>query len=733
MRKIFFFTLLSCFMPCMGSTQTQAGNTTSIGATDKLKISASPLVVTATGVNATSFCAPNGSAAANVTGGTIPYYYLWSNGGTEAIITNLDAGTYRVTVTDASSTSATGSVTITNTYPIIVNASATNETGVNAHNGTAMALPTGGSDPYSFTWSNGSSAFMIVNLSPGLYTVTITDESGCTATENVIVNAFGCPALSIGANIVNPQCFGICNGVIQIHAVGNGTPPYSYLWSNGTIGPLLTDLCPGYVSASVIDDEGCGAAETFLITQPSQVFAGAMSSGESGPGTTDGRAWAVPYGGVVPYTYLWNNSSTDSLITALIPGMYSVTVSDANACSATQTVTVHMFGCTTLDGNIINNSCFESCDGVITVTLNNPLPPVTYLWENGSTLSSRNGLCVGSYGVTATDAAGCSASGFFSMTQPFPLNANTGNTDETAVHANDGTAWSVPIGGTGPYHYHWSNGSVDSLVTNLSPGAYFLTVTDANGCTDQDFALISAFQCIGLHTFISVPPTCHGSCDGNATATITDTTSAISYLWSTGETTNHIDNLCEGAYSLSITNADLGCIDDSFIFELHPPDPVILFIDQIVHITDTTSASVSIHAGGGTNPYAYLWTGPGGFTSTSKNINVTLAGSYFIMITDSHGCTLTDTIIIEDNSTVGILEAKQLEIAIYPNPARDRLFINPAHPDNYDVQIFNPQGRMIYAARDTRMIELDDIISGIYILKISSGDKYFVERLVIIK
>ncbi|MGB4848933.1 MAG: T9SS type A sorting domain-containing protein, partial [Saprospiraceae bacterium] len=551
--------------------------------------------------------------------------------------------------------------------------------------------------------------------------------------ENVIVNAFGCPVLSIGANITNPQCYGICNGVIQIHAVGNGTPPYSYLWSDGTIGPLLSDLCPGYVSASVIDDNGCGAAETFLITQPSQVFAGAMSSGESGPGANDGKAWAIPYGGIGPYTYLWNNSSTDSLITGLIPGMYSVTVSDANACSATQTVTVNMFGCTTLDGNILNTSCFESCDGVITVTLNNPLPPVTYLWENGNTQSSRTGLCAGSYSVTATDAAGCSASGIFTVTQPFPLNANAGNTDETAAHANDGTAWSAPIGGTGPYTYHWSNGSVDSLVTNLSPGAYFLTVTDANGCTDQDFALISAFQCIGLHTFLFVQPTCHASCDGNASAIISDTTSAISYLWSTGDTTSHIDNLCEGAYSLSITNEDLGCIDDSFIFELHPPASLILFIDQIVHITDSTSASVSIHAGGGTNPYSYQWTGPGGFTSTSKDINVSLPGNYIIKIIDAHGCTLMDSIVIEDNSTVGIPEAKHLEIEVYPNPARDWLFINPSDPNTYELKIINPEGRMIYAAKDIREVDLHTLSAGIYILKISSGDKYFVDRLVIFK
>ncbi len=732
MKKSLFLTLLSCFSLRLVSMYNYPEGTALKGMVSESYL-ADSLIVSVHGVNGTSFCAPNGTATANVTSGTTPYYYIWSNGSTEAIITNLTAGTYRVTVTDASSTSATGSVTITGTYPIIVNASATNETSANAHNGTAMALPTGGSDPYSFTWSNGSSAFLIVNLSPGVYTVTITDEAGCTATENVIVNAFGCPALSIGANIFNPPCYGICNGSIQIHAVGPGTPPYSYLWSNGTAGPIVTDLCDGYISATAIDDNGCGVAETYLITTPSQLFAGAMTSGESGPVSNDGMAWVIPSGGVRPYAYLWSTSSTDSLITNLMPGMYSVTVSDANSCSATQSVFVNTFGCTTLDGNVINASCFESCDGSITIMLNNPLPPVTYLWGNGSTQSSRTDLCAGSYGVTATDAAGCSASGIFTVTQPFPLNANAGNTDETATHANDGTAWSAPIGGTAPFTYHWSNGSVDSLITHLSPGAYFLTVTDANGCTDLDFALITSFQCIGIHTFLHTAPTCYGSCDGSATAQISDNTSELSYLWNTGDTTNYLNNLCEGTYSLTITNEDLGCTDVSFTFQLHPPDSLHVVVDQITHITDNTSGSISLHVTGGTSPYSFVWTGPAGFTSTSKNINALLAGNYTVMITDAHGCTLTETIVIEDHSTVGILEAKKLAIEVFPNPVRDKLFIHPVDPIDYNLQIINPEGRIIFSAKDVREIDLHAWNAGIYILKISSGGKSFVERLVIFR
>ncbi|HZV70781.1 MAG TPA: T9SS type A sorting domain-containing protein [Saprospiraceae bacterium] len=691
-----------------------------------------PLVVTVTGEDGTSFCDPNGSAEASVTGGLLPYSYHWNTGSTESIITNLDAGTYTVTVTDANSTTATGSVSILNTYEIIVDASATDETGVNANDGTAMALPTGGLVPYSFEWSNGSAAFMIVDLAPGIYTVTITDDAGCTASQSVAVNAFGCPTLSIGAFVVNPECFGICNGVIQIQAVGNGTPPYSYFWSNGTVSSGLTGLCAGDFSVTVVDDNGCSVSETYVLTEPSQIVPGALSSAETAPGANDGSAWASPSGGVGAYTYLWSNSSTDSLITGLVPGIYTVTVSDANGCSASQAVAVSMFGCTILDGSVTNATCFESCDGSITVTLNNAVLPVTFLWDDGSTQSSLTEACAGSYSVTATDATGCSASASFTVDQPFPVNANADNTDETLADANDGTAWSTPNGGTAPYTYLWSNGSVDSLIINLAPGIYFVTVTDANGCTDVDIANISQVQCIGSHTFIHGEPTCHGSCDGYAIAFVDDTISVITYLWNTGDTTNSLTGLCDGTYSLTITNEDKGCTDDSFTFELHSPDSLELIVDQITHLTDSTSASISIHGAGGIFPYTYQWSGPGGFTSDLEDLSGIGPGTYIVEMVDDFGCSVIDTITIEDH-TVGIYDPDNLKIRLYPNPASEVIYIDAYGLADFKVQLYSIDGHVLHSWKNITTIDINGFVPGIYAIRITQGQEYFTSRLVIIR
>ena len=149
-----------------------------------------PLDVTVTGQNGNSTCDPNGSATATPSGGTEPYSYLWSNDEVTQTILFLDAGTYTVTVTDADGNTATGSVTITNASPLNPNAFATDETFVDGNDGTASSAAFGGTSPYSFLWSNGGTTQTITNLEPGLYTVTVTDNSNCTAFQSVIAVSY---------------------------------------------------------------------------------------------------------------------------------------------------------------------------------------------------------------------------------------------------------------------------------------------------------------------------------------------------------------------------------------------------------------------------------------------------------------------------------------------------------------------------------------------------------------
>ncbi|MGB3081255.1 MAG: T9SS type A sorting domain-containing protein [Saprospiraceae bacterium] len=691
-----------------------------------------PLVVSVSGEDATSYCSPNGTATADVSGGTVPYTYHWNNGATTSTITNLNGGMYAVTVTDANAMTGTGSTTITIPNPIEVNASSTNETAVNANDGTAIAIPTDGLPPFGWDWSNGSAGFQIVGLAPGIYTVTITDDAGCTASQSVVVNAFGCPPLEIISSVLDVSCNGLCDGAIQIVNVDQGVGPFTYMWSGGITSSFINNLCVGDYEVIVTDINGCIVNATYHITQPPLLTVTTGSTTETGPGAGDGTAWAIPSGGTSPYSYAWSNGGIDSLITGLVPGTYSVTVTDGNMCSATNVVVVNMFTCTTVEGVIINNSCFESCDGSISVTLNNAVLPVTFLWEDGSTQSSLTELCAGTYGVTATDATGCSASGNFLVTQPGEIFPNASSTDETAQSANDGTAWATPFGGLPPYSYLWNNGSIDSLITDLAPDLYSVVVTDALGCSETEFVDVNVFSCFEFIDTEFKPITCFGDCDSHLTVIPIGGTGPYTYAWSTGDTTEMITNLCgDSTYTVIVTDIGRGCFETA-PFWIFSPEPLTITIESVVDITPTTKSSVSVTINGGTQPYLYAWSGPNGFAATTEDLFDIPVGYYNILVTDAHGCT-TSIDSIEIKESVGISNPDQLDVRVYPNPAREKVYVEMDKISNFQIQLYSSDGRIVKTWRDVSTLDVSDIAPGIYAIKVTSGEKYYIQRLVIEK
>jgi hypothetical protein len=568
-----------------------------------------PLVVTVTGENGTSFCMPDGTATADVMGGLEPYSYLWSNGGTTSTISNLTAGTYSVTVTDANSSTATGNVVITSPSPIIVNAESTDESFFNGHDGTASSFPTGGTSPYTYLWSNGSNQSMISGLAPGVYTVTVTDQSDCTSSQSVTVNAFGCPEITLESSIHNVSCFGLCDGSITIVHVFGGSAPFNYDWGPlGETTASVSDLCVGNYSVTITDNNGCIVIGSFEITQPEILLANAGSTNETISGQNDGTAWAAPSGGTVPYLYHWSTGSMDSLIINLSPGSYTVTITDNNLCTATGTVVVDSAACTLIP-QIVNNLCFQNCEGSIEITLLNAVSPVSYIWSNGSSESSIDSLCASSYSVTATDALGCIVSATYTVTEPPQLSANAASSNQSAPGFNDGAAWAVPSGGTPPYFYNWNNGSTDSLITNLSIGLYTVTVTDDHGCADVQSVLVEGFPCSGIIESGQSNITCFDDCDGSAGVAVIGGIGPTTYLWNTGDTTSYLENLCPGTYSITINDEGQNCMSLQ-VFEITQPDELIVNIDQVVNITDSTSGSISVTAQGGILPYTFLWTGP---------------------------------------------------------------------------------------------------------------------------
>ncbi|MFN5887231.1 MAG: hypothetical protein ACK438_04615, partial [Flavobacteriales bacterium] len=620
-------------------TITDAGN-----ATASITITITePSLLTATISSSNITCngANNGTAAVTASGGTAPYTYLWSNGPTSANVSNLAPGTYSVVVTDANGCTASANVTITEPTPLAGNITSTDVTCNGLNNGTASVTASGGSAPYTYLWNNNATSTTVSNLSPGNYTVTVTDANGCTASANV--NITEPTILGASSTSTDVTCNGLNNGTASVTASG-GTAPYTYLWSNGPTSANVSNLAPGTYSVVVTDANGCTVSANVNIIEPAILGASTTSTNISCNGLNNGTANVTASGGTAPYTYLWNNNSTFATVANLAPGNYSVTVTDANGCTVSANVNITepaILGANTASTDV---TCNGLNNGTASVTASGGTAPYTYLWNNNATSATVSNLAPGNYTVTVTDANGCTASANVNITEPTILGASTTSTDVTCNGLNNGTANVTASGGTAPYTYLWNNNATSATVSNLAPGNYTVTVIDANGCTTSANATISQPSLLTATT-TSTNVTCNGQNNGTATGIPAGGISPYTFLWSNNQTTTSITNLNPGNYSVTITDAN-NCTTNASVTITQP---AILTANSAVNtpiLCNGGTATITVTAIGGTSPY----TNTGNYT-----VN---AGTYTYTVNDVNGCIAQTTLIVNQpnaltaNSTV---------------------------------------------------------------------------------
>lgn len=356
----------------------------------------------------------DGSITLSFDNGASPYTYLWSAGATTKDLNNLNAGTYSVTLTDATSCSHYAIITITQSTPITATTNQTSPSNCATANGSINLYVNGGTGPYTYLWSNGATTKDVANLLSGLYTVTITDAVGCVKNHNVALLA----NLGLTATLLSPPCFGGSNGSIDLSLTG-GVAPHNFQWSgpNGYSSTQEdpTNLTAGTYTVSVMDANGCIGFRAFVLPQAALVVLNANSSWITCYGGIDGNANAQITGGQAPYDYLWSTGETTQTITGLLAGTYSVTVTDAN-------------GCTFVDNDALVGQPDElvltfltlsnDCDGaVIAPIISGGSPPPHYLfsWSNGFQDSVLQINATGTYSLTITDFNGCTVSANFDI------------------------------------------------------------------------------------------------------------------------------------------------------------------------------------------------------------------------------------------------------------------------------------------------------------------------------
>jgi hypothetical protein len=463
-------------------------------------------------VNLTSTVTPVGcfgskTGAIDITpsGGQLPYTYSWTgpNGYTASIedISGLAAGNYTVTVTEANGCAKTSTITVSAPAEAInVTASITDENPFGAANGAIDVSVTGGTSPYTYSWSNGVTTQDLTGLSAGTYRVTVTDANGCTSIKYFTVNRIGGP-LDVSALIkTDLLCAGGSTGTVDLEIIG-GTTPYTYTWSNGATSQDLSGLPAGTYSVTITDAASNSVSTSVEITGPAAALsATATSVNPTCAGASTGSIDVTPQGGTAPYTYSWNTGATTQDLTNVPAGSYNVIITDANGCTTTVSRTLTAPAVLVLTGTSTNSTC-GAANGTIDLTVSGGTPGYTYAWSNGATTQDLSDLAPGTYTVVVTDAAGCKQGKSFTISNSCLGLAKT--ISSSPVNNGDGTytlTYSIKVQNVGTTLL--SNVQVTDNLTNTFVGATGFTV---NSVVCNDFAVNSSYNGTSNTNLLATP------------------------------------------------------------------------------------------------------------------------------------------------------------------------------------------------------------------------------------
>ncbi|MGL4598983.1 MAG: T9SS type A sorting domain-containing protein, partial [Bacteroidia bacterium] len=404
----------------------------------------------------------------------------------------------------------------------------------------------------------------------------------------------------------------------------------------------ITNICGNVGTASV------------TITQPTVVTASSSSTNVLCNAAANGTATVVASGGTPGYTYAWLPSGGNAATaTGLAPGTYTCTITDANSCTATQSVTITeptVLSATSAQSNIL---CFGDSSGTASVNASGGTPGYTYSWAPyGGSASVATGLASGTFTCTITDANSCVTTQTVSLADPLQLVSSVfAQTDPLCNGGNDGTATIEVLFGTPGYTYIWSpSGGTNALEIGLTAGTYTCVATDANGCTTSQSFTITDPALLVATAVSQTNVSCNGGTNGDATVSVTGGTPNYSYAWApSGGSNATASGLAAGIYVCTITDGNNCTTTQTFSITEPAALAVVSAIQTNVACNGGSNGSASVVVNGGTPSYTYAWLPSGGTGATESGLGV---GSYTCTITDSLGCSTTQTFSITEPSAL---------------------------------------------------------------------------------
>ena len=588
--------------------------------------------------------------------------------------TGLVAGKYQITVTDGNGNSTTtGIKEITQPEtPLIVTAVLSTygnfNVGCQTDNDGSIDITVSGGNVagnanYTYVWSTTDGSGLIQGeedqsgLGPGTYTVSVTDENNCTATQSFTLTQAQ-PLNYVLDRKQDITCFGDDDGAIEI-SVTDGTGVYTYDWSTTNGSGLVqgqqdqSGLSPG--DYKLILSDSCTTLEyNYTIRSPGELeitldeVQNVLCFGDS-----TGKISVTVSGGTQPYNYVWvdnfgntynrdiGNVFNSGDLSNIPAGTYTLTVTDSNQCSATlPPVEITEPADLLLSFNKTDLSCYNSNDGKITVTASGGVSPYTYTWSDLGNGSSRDNLAAGTYSVIVKDANECEETVDIVIENAELFDVDPVITQISCFGANDGSIELNFVGGVGNVNVQWTDDSTAGVNrNNLSPGVYSVLITDESSCTiERDFTIIEP-QEIEITGIITNAIDCIEPNSGSIDLQVSGGTAPYTFLWSNGSTGEDLTNVPANNYLVTVTDSN-GCISEKE-FEITRQDDLQIILDtELFAICDTREVfqKSSVSVSGGVAPYTIAWSN-GVVTGTNGEImDTNVEGSYEVTVTDFLGC-----------------------------------------------------------------------------------------------
>ncbi len=595
----------------------------------------------------------DGSIWLSPNGGALPYTYLWSGptgqGDTSGVfgdfvLYNLPQGSYFFTITDSSPEACSfvlPVILVQGPQANVTLASVQQPSCYGSSDGCIQLLPLSGNP--SFLWNTGDTTAVVCGLSAGSYTVTISNGS-CQWSLGPVVLENPDSLVVKPSYVQQVSCFGFADGGIQLFVSG-GTPPYDFLWSNGSVEQNLSNVPAGLYGLTLTDAAGCEEVlDSVEILEPDSLSVEVLVQEPLCYGQATGSITLLPQGGQTPYVYLWSDGAQTPQRLSLPAGAYGCTLTDAGGCQ--QEVSVVLTQPDSLSAQLVQQlqpSCEGAEDGLLEVQAVGGTAPFVYTWSHGGFGPLQQNLPQGSYVLSLSDAYGCPAA-----EQTYLLQAPPGILLDTTLVAPsclgyaDGAIHLQAIQGTIPFSFHWSTGDTTQDLQNIPQGLYDLTVTDAIGCSDTLSLFLEADQPLS-YVYSAFAPNCHAANNGLIFLNVVGGQQPYTYLWSNGATTANISDLPSGKYLCTVTDVT-GCllVTDSIALADYPPISIALEALDSISCYGASDGAIQVQVSGGVPPYLYSWSNE----TTEEDLFGVPAGSYQLTVLDSVQCAVSSEIFV---------------------------------------------------------------------------------------